>query len=122
MPSSVPWEKRGSAGLPKLQAALGLIGEFRRSPLAGVVDLRVIDLSQPRILRVTTGDGGQVDLSTDRLARQLNRWARIRAHGQKFGLAIETVDLSVTNNVPVRWMLSPTLAGDIKSGQNMAGK
>jgi len=110
------------AGLPKVQAALGLIGEFRRSPLAGVVDLRVIDLSQPRILRVTTGDGGQVDLSTDRLAWQLNRWARIRAHGQKFGLAIETVDLSVTNNVPVRWMLSPTIAKDIKSGRNIAGK
>ena len=110
------------AGLPKLRAALGLIGEFRRSPLAGVVDLRVIDLSQPRILRVTTGDGGQVDLSTERLARQLNRWARIRAHGQKFGLAIETVDLSVTNNVPVRWMLSPTIAKGIKSGRNLAGK
>ena len=109
------------AGLPKLQAALGLIGEFRRSALAGVVDLRVIDLSQPRILRVTTGDGGQVDLSTDRLARQLNRWARIRAHGQKFGLAIEPVDLSVTNNVPVRWMLSPTIAEDIKNGRNLAG-
>ena len=110
------------AGLPKLRAALGLIGEFRRSPLAGVVDLRVIDLSQPRILRVTTGDGGQVDLSTDRLGRQLNRWARIRAHGQKFGLAIETVDLSVTNNVPVRWMLSPTIAEDIKGDRNLAGK
>ncbi len=110
------------AGLPKLRAALGLIGEFRRSPLAGVVDLRVIDLSQPRILRVTTGDGGQVDLSTGRLGRQLNRWARIWAHGQKFGLAIETVDLSVTNNVPVRWMLSPTIAKGIKSGRNLAGK
>ena len=110
------------AGLPKLRAALGLIREFRRSPLAGTVDLRVIDLSQPRILRVTTGDGGQVDLSTERLSRQLNRWARIRAHGQKFGLAIETVDLSVTNNVPVRWMLSPTIAKDIKSGRNLAGK
>ena len=110
------------AGLPKLRAALGLIGEFHRSPLAGMVDLRVIDLSQPRILRVTTGDGGQVDLSTGRLSRQLNRWARIRAHGQKFGLAIETVDLSVTNNVPVRWMLSPTIAKDIKSGRNLAGK
>ena len=110
------------AGLPKLRAALGLIGEFRRSPLAGVVDLRVIDLSQPRILRVTTGDGGQVDLSTGRLARQLNRWARIQAHGQKFGLAIETVDLSVTNNVPVRWMLSPTIAEDLKRGRKVARK
>ena len=110
------------AGLPKLRAALGLIGEFRRSPLSGTVDLRVIDLSQPRILRVTTGDGGQVDLSTERLPRQLNRWAGIQAHGQKFGLAIETVDLSVTNNVPVRWMLSPTLAEDLRSGRKVARK
>ena len=99
-----------------------LIGEFRRSPLAGTVDLRVIALSQPRILRVTTGDGGQVDLSTGRLSRQLNRWARIRAHGQKFGLAIETVDLSVTNNVPVRWMLSPSIAEDMKRGRKVARK
>ncbi|MDE2657088.1 MAG: FtsQ-type POTRA domain-containing protein [Verrucomicrobiota bacterium] len=110
------------AGLPKLRAALGLIGEFRRSPLAGTVDLRVIDLSQPRILRVTTGDGGQVDLSTERLSRQFNRWARIRAHGQKFGLAIEAVDLSVTNNVPVRWMLSPSIAEDMKRGRKVARK
>jgi len=111
-----------SAGLPKLQAALSLIADFRRSTLAGLVDLRVIDLSQPRILRVTTGAGGQVDLSTKHLARQLNRWARIRAHGQKFGLAIETLDLSVTNNVPVRWMLSPTVAEGIRSGQKVARK
>ena len=46
----------------------------------------------------------------------------MRAHGQKFGLAIETVDLSVTNNVPVRWMLSPSIAGDIKRGRKVARK
>jgi len=31
------------------------------------------------------------------------------------------VDLSVTNNVPVRWMLSPTIAEGIKSDRNLAG-
>ena len=84
--------------------------------------MRVIDLSQPSILRITTGEGGQVDLATRNLSRQLNRWGRIRAHGEKFGLAIETVDLSVTNNVPVRWMLSPTLVKDLNSSQSIAGK
>ena len=111
-----------AAVLPKLQAALGLISEFRHSSIAGVVDMRVIDLSQPSILRITTGEGGQVDLATRNLSRQLNRWGRIRAHGEKFGLAIETVDLSVTNNVPVRWMLSPTLVKDLNSSQSIAGK
>ena len=105
-----------AADLPKLQSALNLIRAYRRSSLAGEIDLRVVDLSQPRILRVTTGDGGQIDLATSRLSQQFSRWARIRAHGEKYGFAIETMDLSVTNNVPVRWMLSPTIAEEAQNG------
>ena len=110
------------AGLPKLKAALEVIREYRKSAMVGEVDLRVVDLSQPQILRVTTGDGGQIDLSPNRLQQQFNRWATIRAHGQKYGLAIEAMDLSVTNNVPVRWMLSPNIAKGIGQSQKMAGK
>ena len=111
-----------AADLPKLQSALNLIRAYRRSSLAGVIDLRVVDLSQPRILRVTTGDGGQIDLATSRLSQQFSRWARIRAHGEKYGFAIETMDLSVTNNVPVRWMLSPTIAEEARNGRKVAGR
>ena len=110
------------AGLSKLKAALEVIREYRKSAMVGEVDLRVVDLSQPQILRVTTGDGGQIDLSRNRLQQQFNRWARIRAHGQKYGLSIEAMDLSVTNNVPVRWMLSPNIAKGIGQSQKMAGK
>ena len=111
-----------AADLPKLQSALNLIRAYRRSSLAGEIDLRVVDLSQPRILRVTTGDGGQIDLATSRLSQQFSRWARIRAHGGKYGFAIETMDLSVTNNVPVRWMLSPTIAEEARNGRKVAGR
>ena len=111
-----------TVGLPKLKAALEVIREYRKSAMVGEVDLRVIDLSQPQILRVTTGDGGQIDLSQNRLQQQFNRWARIRAHGQKYGLAIESMDLSVTNNVPVRWMLSPNIAKEMGQSKKMAGK
>ena len=111
-----------AADLPKLQSALNLIRAYRRSSLAGEIDLRVVDLSQPRILRVTTGDGGQIDLATSRLSQQFFRWARIRAHGEKYGFAIETMDLSVTNNVPVRWMLSPTIAEEARNGRKVAGR
>ena len=110
------------AELPQLKAALQLVREYRRSSLAGEIDLRVVDLSQPRILRVTTGDGGQVDLAPDRLSQQFSRWARIRAHGEKYGFAIETMDLSVTNNVPVRWMLSPTIAEGVRQVRKVAGR
>ena len=111
-----------AAELPKLQSALNLIRAYHRSSLAGEIDLRVVDLSQPRILRVTTGDGGQIDLATSRLSQQFSRWARIRAHGEKYGFAIETMDLSVTNNVPVRWMLSPTIAEEARNGRKVAGR
>ncbi len=111
-----------AAELPKLQSAMNLIRAYRRSSLAGEIDLRVVDLSQPRILRVTTGDGGQIDLATSRLSQQFSRWARIRAHGEKFGFVIETMDLSVTNNVPVRWMLSPTIAEEGRNGRKVAGR
>lgn len=111
-----------SANLPKLQSALSVIREYRKSSMAGEVDLRVVDLSQPQILRVTTGDGAQIDMSHNRLQQQFNRWYKIRAHGKKYGLAIETMDLSVTNNIPVRWMLSPNIAKEIRRNQKMAGK
>ena len=109
-----------AAELPKLQSAMNLIRAYRQSSLAGEIDLR--DLSQPRILRVTTGDGGQIDLATSRLSQQFSRWARIRAHGEKFGFVIETMDLSVTNNVPVRWMLSPTIAEEGRNGRKVVGR
>ena len=83
-----------AADLPKLQSALNLIRAYRRSSLAGEIDFRVVDLSQPRI----------------------------RAHGEKYGFAIETMDLSVTNNVPVRWMLSPTIAEEARNGRKVAGR
>jgi curli biogenesis system outer membrane secretion channel CsgG len=99
-----------------------VIREYQKSAMAGEIDLRVVDLSQPQIVRVTTGNGGQIDLSPNRLQQQFNRWATIRAHGQKYGLDIETMDLSVTNNVPVRWMISLNIANEIRQSQKMAGK
>ena len=46
----------------------------------------------------------------------------IRDSGEKYGFAIETMDLSVTNNVPVRWMLSPTIAEEARNGRKVAGR
>ena len=95
---------------PKLHAALELIDVFDHSLLAGQVDMRVIDVSLPGILRVTTGDGAQVDMAPDRFCQQLSRWQPIRRHFDTFGIQVESLDLSVTNNVPARWKASPIVA------------
>jgi hypothetical protein len=85
-------------------AALRLIEVFESSPLFGIVDLDRIDLSQPEVLRVITGQGTEVILALDPLEVQLRRWRAIHDYGQKMGKAIAHLDLSVTNNLPALWV------------------
>ncbi len=95
---------------PQARAAMQLITAFERSPMAGVFDLRRIDLSSPDILQVTTWQGSDVTFATKDLERQLLRWAEVHKYGQTNNVAIASVDLSVTNNVPVRWMATNAVA------------
>jgi len=89
---------------PQVRAALQLVALFECSPMVGVVDLQRIDLSAPEILQVTTRQGGEVTFATKDLERQLRRWAAVYQYGQTNNVAIASLDLSVANNVPVRWM------------------
>jgi cell division septal protein FtsQ len=89
---------------PQVRAALQLIALFERSPMAGLVDLRQIDLSAPEILQVNTGQGCGVTFPTHDLDRQLRRWRVVYELGQSNNIAIANMDLSVANNIPVRWL------------------
>ena len=86
------------------QAALKLIGAFAHSPMAGLVDLRRIDVSAPGVVVATTGQGGEITFALDNLEQQLRRWREIYDLGQRMNRAIASLDLAVSNNVPVRWM------------------
>ncbi len=88
---------------PQVRAALELIEAFARSPMAGLVDLRRIDLSEPEVLILTTGQGATVTFSVRNLELQLERWRQIHEWGRRQGLAVAWLDLAVSNNVPVRW-------------------
>ena len=90
--------------LPQAQAALQLISAFGHSPMAGLVDLRRIDVSAPGVVVVTTGQGGEITFSLQNLEQQLGRWREIYDLGQRNNKAIAAADLAVANNVPVRWM------------------
>jgi cell division septal protein FtsQ len=89
---------------PQVQAAMRLIAEFGRSPMAGLVDLRRIDVSAPEVLVATTGQGSKVTFALQDLERQLRRWREIYSLGQDMNQVIATLDLAVPNNIPARWI------------------
>ena len=91
---------------PQVQAALALISAFEHSPMAGLVELRRVDVSQPGVVVATTGQGSEITFALDRLEQQLSRWRKIYDLGQTMSKTIASADLAVSNNVPVRWMAS----------------
>jgi cell division protein FtsQ len=92
--------------LPQVQVALQLIAAFAKSPMAGLVDLRRVDISAPGVVVATTGQGSEITFGLDNLDQQLRRWRQIYDLGASQQRAIASVDLAVANNVPVRWMLA----------------
>ena len=89
---------------PQVLAALKLIGAFNRPVMTGLVNLRRIDVSSPGVVVATTDQGGEITFGLDNLDQQLGRWREIYDLGQRMNRAIATVNLAVSNNVPVRWM------------------
>ena len=92
--------------LPAVQSALNLITAFASSPMAGLVDLRRVDVSAPGVLVVTTGQGSQITFGLDNPGQQLRRWREIYDYGKQANRDIASLDLAVGNNVPVRWMMA----------------
>jgi cell division protein FtsQ len=89
---------------PQVQASLQLIAAFEHSPMAGLVDLKHIDVSAPDVLVVTTGQGSEVTFGLQDLDTQLRRWRSIFDSGQRLGKSLSVLDLSVTDNIPARWV------------------
>jgi cell division septal protein FtsQ len=93
---------------PQVLAALRLITAFEKSPMAGLVDLRRLDVSAPGVVMVTTGQGGQITFALDNLDQQLRRWREIYDFGMREQKSVAALDLAVGNNVPVRWIMTDT--------------
>jgi cell division septal protein FtsQ len=89
-----------------VQAALQLIAAFDHSPMAGLVDLKNVDISQPGVLVVSTAQGSEVTFGLQNFDQQLRRWRQIYDLGVSQQRTIASVDLAVANNVPVRWMMA----------------
>jgi cell division septal protein FtsQ len=89
---------------PAVQAALKLAADFAYSPMAGLVDLKTIDVSAGDVLTVKTGQGSEVTLGLENLDQQLRRWREVHELGLRMRRNLATLDLAVSNNVPARWV------------------
>ncbi len=88
---------------PQVHAALELLQQFDRSPMAGLVQLQQVEVSAPLTLMVRTWQGAEVTLGLTQLDRQLRRWRFIHDYGREHRRVPATLDLSIKNNLPVRW-------------------
>jgi cell division septal protein FtsQ len=88
----------------QIRAALRLIAEFDRSPMAGLADLQRINVNLPEILQAATSQGAVITFSLDHFDVQLRRWRLIYDQYQRWGRVIASADLSISNNIPVRWL------------------
>lgn len=93
---------------PQVRAALQFLQSFQRSQMAGIVDVREIDVSEQGSLNVATAQSCSIVLGLDEFDLQLLRWRAVYDHGQRFNRNLAWMDLSVSNNVPARW-LDPTV-------------
>jgi cell division septal protein FtsQ len=105
---------------PQVQAALELIGAFDHSPMAGLVNLRRVDVSQPGVVVATTGQGSEIAFALQNLEQQLARWRKIYDWGQTMSKTIASADLAVSNNVPVRWTAATIVPVAVPKNSNPA--
>lgn len=89
---------------PSVQAALKLAADFAYSPMAGLADLKTIDVTAPDVLTVKTGQGSEVIFGLENLDQQLRRWREVHELGLRMRRNLATLDLAVSNNVPARWI------------------
>jgi cell division septal protein FtsQ len=89
---------------PRVHAALRFLVAFEHSPMAPLVDIVRVDVSGPDVLQVTTAQQNEIIFGTVDFEKQLNRWFLVHAKGQEQARQIATLDLSVPDYVPLRWL------------------
>jgi cell division septal protein FtsQ len=94
---------------PQVLAALRLLTELDRSPMAGLAELQSINVASPEILEATTSQGARITFALDQFDVQLRRWRAVYNHGQAEGKAIAALDISISNHLPVRWVANNTV-------------
>lgn len=94
----------------QIRAALELISQYERAPVASMVEFRSIDLSSPTTLVVRVDPGTEITFAPDNFARQLARLQSTLEYARGQNRTLATLDLAVGNFVPARWLEPSTNA------------
>jgi cell division septal protein FtsQ len=89
---------------PGVIAALNWIATLDQSPMVDLVTIRDVDVSIPNLLLVSTLEGAFVTFGLSDFETQIGRWQLVSDHARRHGKAVSSLDLSVSNNVPVTWI------------------
>lgn len=89
---------------PQLRAALKFLTAFNQSSMAPLVDVVRVDASAPDVLQVMTAQQNEITFATTDFEKQLNRWWLVYSTGLQQAHQIASLDLSVSENVPLRWL------------------
>ena len=95
-----PGEKSVS---PKIRGAIRLLESFRESALAERFRIRSIDISRRGTLVARTSDGQEVTFGLESFAERIDRWKRILDRARRDDMVLLGLDLSLSNNHPIRW-------------------
>lgn len=89
----------------QVRAALRLLTHFERSSMFGRSDIRRVDVSGLEVLTVTTATGGEITFASHRdYDTQLRRWRAVQDVATQQGKVISTLDVSISQNLPARWV------------------
>ena len=95
-----------AAESPRVLAACVCYLEWTARPWPEWMKLQTINLASPEAMEATTSQGAKITFSLDHFDVQLRRWRDIYNHGQEEGKANATLDISISNHLPVRWVAS----------------
>jgi cell division septal protein FtsQ len=89
---------------PQVRAALRFLVAFEQSSMAPMVDIARVDVTAPDVLQVVTAQQNEITFRTTDFEKQLNRWWLVHMKGQEQSRQIASLDLSVGENIPLRWL------------------
>ena len=89
--------------------ALEFIKTYESAAPGSLPDIRSVSISEPGVLVVTTDASGEVTFAARDYGTQLQRWSDILRQLQdlKESRTIQSLDLSVSQNSPIRWNDGP---------------
>lgn len=76
----------------------------------GRSDIRRVDVSGIEVLTVTTATGGEITFASNRdFDAQLRRWRAVQDVATQQCKVISTLDVSISQNLPARWVEASTV-------------